>query len=295
MIDQITITSKRRGEITLTRGDRVGIYLDDVDFGKVEGNHNLYNYYNQVGASIASTVIGTRDISITGHVLEDWQDTMRERYDLIERFFNPTEDLTIHFRGYKIDFRPDMSVGWERDHKANNRYGRKFLVQGTAAFPLFAEEEQTQVTFDTQEKLFRFPTSFGSDTPFAFAVTSETYGTTVNNNGDTATGVTCQISFTASVTNPRIVNRTTGKFVAVNRTFVGGETLEICTSEGNKYMRVTDSNGATVSVMRYRHVNNSWWKLQPGENAVSVTCDDVTEIGGMSVTLFYTPLYMEVE
>ena len=295
MIDQITIESESRGTIEMVRGTRLGYYLDDVEFAKPDVNHNTYSYSNQVGASIASTSVGERDITIRGYVLEIGQNTLQDRCDALNDYFSPLEDYTLHYKGWKMKFRPDGPIIWAREFKSNNMGGRSFMLQATAAFPLFSKTENTAVTFDSEEKLFHFPTSFGSDTPFAFSVTSEVYGVDVFNDGGADTGIIGQITFTGSVTNPRLVNRTLGKYVGVNHTFAAGEVLEISTISGDKHITLIDSGGQTVNLMKKRDVGTTWWQLIPGINAVSFTCEDVTEIGSMSVVLYYAPLRWEVE
>lgn len=295
MINQITIVSEGHGTIEMSRYNRLGYYLDDVEFEKPQVSHNTYSYSNQLGTSIASTAVGERDITIKGYVVEIGQNTLQERCDVLNDFFNPLDDYTLYFKGYKIGFRPDGPVIWSREFKSNNQAGRQFMIQATAPFPLFTAAESTVVTFDTEERLFRFPTSFGSAAPFAFAVTSEVYGVDIYNAGGANTGVVAQMTFTGSVTNPRLVNRTLGKFIGVDYTFSAGEMLEISTVSGDKHLILTNGAGQTSSLMKQRNVGTVWWQLTPGMNAISFTCDDTTEIGNMSVALFYSPLRWEVE
>ena len=41
---------------------------DGLDWGTAPAQHNTYNYLNQIGVTISSTMIKERDITITGYV-----------------------------------------------------------------------------------------------------------------------------------------------------------------------------------------------------------------------------------
>lgn len=294
MIDQITITSlSERGSIDIIRGDRRGYFLDDVDWGQLSGSHNTYQYYNQVGADIVSTVVGTRDISITGFVIED-QDTMETRCQFLNTFISPKEDYELLYKDKKITFRADSSITWSREFKYNNQWGRKFLIQGTCGFPLFQGAENIQQSFDSTVPMFHFPCDFGSDEALVYGTTTETYNIEVDNEGGFDTGLIAEIIFTAAVSNPKLVNTTTGEYIGVNYTFARDDVLRIETTSGKKSMILTRGETET-NLIRYRDVGMSWIQLVPGTNQLSLECSDSTQLGGMTPYVYYTPLYQEVE
>lgn len=296
MIDEITLTSLRgRGSINMTRYDRYGFWLDDVDWGQVEGSHNTYSYYNQVGESIVSTTVNTRSISLTGFIVES-HGALRERCDLLNAFISPVEDYELRYQDRKIQFRPDSSVQYSREYLTNNLKIRKFLIQGTAPYPLFSGAENTVVGFDANTAKFIFPNAFGTDgSAVIFGLTQRAYSAVVENSGGFETGVFAEIKFTGTVENPAICNATTGKYIRLIRTFVAGESLSVCTVAGSKYMTMTDTDGVTSNAMKYRDYEMSWVQLQPGPNLITLACDEDYQIPYMNATLYFTPLYLEVE
>ena len=92
-------------------------------------------------------------------------------------------------------------------------------------------------------------------------------------------------------------NLTTEGMIGVNRTFTRGESLEISTLPGKKSMILTAADGKQQNMMRYRDINTTWTKmlLAPGRNLLALDCDDLDQRDAMSVTVFYTPLYLEVQ
>lgn len=295
MIKEITITSlSGRGSLFLKDREYWGYWLGSVDWGQVQGQHQTYNYLNQVGESIVSTTVGARPLSITGWVV-DGAGKIQERCDFLNSFISPVEDYALEYKGKKIRFRPDISVAYSREYMKNNEKVRRFLIQGTCPFPLFTDSEETAELFDQTKKLFRFPTDWGRTAPLVFAVSGKAYNAVLNNKGGFSNGFTVRIKFSGAVQNPKIWNMTTGKFIGVNYTFSRGEQLEISTVPSGKYITLWTESGQRVDLIKYRDYQTAWIQLQPGENLIAVDCAELDQRGSMEVTVYYTPLYLEVE
>lgn len=296
MIDELNITSlDGRGSLFLKKKDFWSYWLGPVDWGQVQGQHQTYSYYNQVGESIVATTIRSRPISITGWVVDVGEGTLQNRCDFLNAFISPVEDYLLEYKGKKIRFRPDISVAYSPEYIKNNERVRRFLIQGTCPYPLFSDKEDTAVPFDQTGKRFRFPTNFGRTQPLVFAVVGKAYNMHILNKGGFSTGVIVRIRFTGEVVNPKILNLTTDKFDGVNRTFASGEQLEISTLPGNKHMTLWAPDGNRENLIKYRDYRTAWIQLQPGDNLIAVSCDDLDQRANMDVTLYYTPLYLEVE
>lgn len=295
MIDEIKITSlSGRGTLFLKNREYFGYWLGPVDWGQVSGQHQTYSYLNQVGKSIVSTTVGTRPLSITGWVV-DGGGQIQDRCDYLNAFISPVEDYELEYKGKKIQFRPDISVAYSREYIKNNEKVRRFLIQATCPFPLFKDSEDTAVPFDQTGKMFHFPTDWGQEEPLVFAVIGKAYSITVTNRGGFSTSFIVRIRFFGEVQNPKIWNMTIGKFIGVNHTFSNGEQLEFSTVSGSKHMTLWTANGEKVDLIKDRDYRTSWIQLQPGANLIAVDCADLDQRVSMDVTLYYTPLYLEVE
>lgn len=295
MIDEIKITSlSGRGTLFLKKREYFGYWLGPVDWGQVSGQHNTYAYYNQVGESIVNTTVGTRPLSITGWVV-DGEGQIQSRCDYLNTFISPVEDYELEYKGKKIGFRPDISIAYSPEYMKNNEKVRRFLIQGTCPYPLFTDSEDTEVPFDQTGKMFHFPTDWGQETPLVFAVIGKAYSITVTNKGGFSTGFVVRIRFSGEVQNPKIWNMTTGKFIGVNRTFERGEQLELSTNPGSKHITLYTADGEKTDLIKYRDYRTTWIQLQPGANLIAVDCADLDQRASMDVTLYYTPLYLEVD
>lgn len=295
MITEIKITSlSGRGTLFLKNREYFGYWLGPVDWGQVQGQHQTYSYLNQVGESIVSTTVGTRPLSITGWVV-DGNGQIQDRCDYLNSFISPVEDYELEYKGKKIQFRPDISVAYSREYIKNNEKVRRFLIQGTCPYPLFTDSEDTEVPFDQTGKMFHFPTDWGQTNPLVFAVIGKAYSMTIANKGGFPSGFIVRIRFSGEVQNPKIWNMTTEKFIGVNRTFESGEQLELSTAPGSKHITLWTSDGTKEDLIKYRDYQTSWIQLQPGTNLIAVDCADLDQRASMDVTLYYTPLYLEVE
>ena len=296
MIDKITITSLLgRGSVSMAKKDFAGYWLGPVDWGQVTGQHQTYRFPSQVGESIVSTTVGGRPLSITGWVIDGGAGDLQARCDFLNAFLSPVEDYSLEYKARKIQFRPDSSVVYSRTYRENNLFLRKFLIQATCPYPLFTDLADTIIPFESDGKLFRFPTDFGMESPVVFGSLEKIYSVEVMNSGGFAAGLVVRMKFDGKVDNPRLKNLTTGKMIGVKRSFSTGEQLEISTLPGSKFMNLYTAEGEKVNLIKYRDYETSWVQLQPGRNLLALDCDDLEQRAAMAVTVFFTPLYLEVE
>lgn len=296
MIKEITITSLTgRGSVTMRDRNYKGYWLGPVDWGAVQGTHQTYSFPDQVGESIASTTVEKRALSVTGWVVDGGTKDLQLRCDFLNSFFSPVEDYTLEYQGKKLQFRPDSSIRYSPEYIKNNEKVRRFLLQATCAYPLFTDQSDTGAAFDSTGKLFRFPNSFGREAPVVFGTRSTTYSVEVNNPGGFATWITAKFTFSGVVEDPQIKNLTTGEVLGVNRRFTRGEVLELSTKDGSKYMRLTTAEGIRENILKNWDFRTDWLQLAPGRNMLALGCKDLEQRANMSVAVYFTPLYLEVE
>lgn len=294
MIQEITITSAR-GSVSMKTRDFTGYWLGPVDWSQVSGSHQTYSSPNQVGEMISSTKVGPRSLSITGWVVDAGTGDLRQRCDFLDAYISPVEDYTLEYEGKKITFRPDRSIVYSDEYKKNNRKVREFLIQGICGYPLFTDQSDTAVGFDSTGKMFRFPNNFGREAPAVFGTKNTTYTLEVNNPGGFQTWITAKFTFSGTVEDPLIRNLTSGESLGVRRTFTRGEVLELSTKPAHQYIRLYTPEGEQKNILKYWDINTDWIQLNPGRNMLALGCKDLEQRAAMSVTVLYTPLYLEVQ
>ena len=295
MIESIVVESISDGT-TLPMGmDGAQEYwLTEVDWGQAEGSHITYSMANQQGETIVSTSLLSRPLSITGWVIED-STPLRTKCNFLNQFISPSKDYLLKYESYQIQFRPDTSVKYGREHTVNNVKMRQFLIQGTCPQPFFSSIVPITTLFDFSTKRFRFPTTFGQREPLIFATTDKVYNTRIFNPGGYSSGVIIQIDFIGNVTNPRIRDLQTNQLIGVDLSFVNGDRLTMVTIPGQKSMAARYSDQRVENVIKNRNVQTTWLQLSPGNNTWALECDDLSQRVNMDVQVMFTPLYLEVE
>lgn len=297
MIDEITLTNKATGKtIILGKNGWQEFWLENIDWGQIEGSHNVYSSYNVPGDTVISTRILTRPVSITGWIISDITKSVDERAAVLNKFISPEYDYTIGYDKYQLEFKPDTSIVYGRgNHQVSNDQMRKFQIVGTSHKPFFEEKSATKSLFEDIEKTFVFPTDFGYEEPLIFGIFNQAGSKLINNTGSCAVGVLIHIEFTDTVTNPRIQDLSTLEYIQVNTDFVNGDILEINTENGNKSIQVAHANGSTEDYLRYRDPSMTWLKLNPGYNDWNLSASLDGMVQNMSVSVTFTPRHLEVE
>ena len=297
MIDEISIENISTGRtLILGKDGWQDFWLEDIDWGQIEGSHNTYAFYNVPGDTVVSSRILTRPVTITGWIIADGTKTLEERAAILNKFVSPEYDYVIRYDKYKLSFKPDVSIVYgHNNHTINNDVMRKFQILGTSHQPFFEESTASKSLFEEIEGLFYFPTDFGYNENIVFGVASQAGSKLINNTGSCAIGAIIHIEFTGSVTNPKIQDLSSLEYIKVNSSFLTGEILEICTIPGKKFIQVAHVGGTIENYIRYRDPNMTWLKLQPGYNDWSISAQDPNTVINMQVSVIYTPQHLEVE
>ncbi len=91
---------------------------------------------------------------------------------------------------------------------------------------------------------------------------------TPDNEGNFETGAL--LAMTGPVTNPRVLNLTTGQTIGVTLVVADGSVLVIDLTERTVLLNGTASRMSTLTA------DSEWWALQPGENQIRYSADTAT-------------------
>lgn len=115
----------------------------------------------------------------------------------------------------------------------------------------------------------KFPFSF----PFNVGSAQQTL--TCTNNGDTATPI--YAVFHGDITNPRLDNITTGKFIKATMNLALQDTLVINTTPGRHSCRYVTAAGVDNNGFPYISSDSEFFMLEPGDNTITFSAS--TSIG----------------
>lgn len=270
--------------------------LDKVEWGQIEAAHHSYKYVNQVGVTIVSTTLETRDVSIVGWIVADTEESMEKRKHTLNRFVNPMQFINLKYKEYDLDFKPSKTVQYTANIYDNNEVVCKFKITGIAADPLFRDSSQSKVTAATVHGGFHFPLMINVEDngkpTIMFGYKEPSLILDVYNKGDTPTGFIIKFKAKGTVVNPSVIDVNTQKYMKINKTLVAGEEITINTVTGAK--KITGVlNGVESNYYKYKDLKSTWLDLDVGDNLFRYDAD--SNLDALEVYFYFYNRYLEVE
>lgn len=293
MIESLVLTNTVTLQSVLLDKDNSDLVLDEADLGTVEGTHHSYKYVSQVGVYIDSTTLEQRTVAISGWVIGDTYDELRENKKVLNRLVNPLHPIdAVVQEKYKLTFKPDYSVKYSVSYEENNEVLCKFLIQGTCADPMFTTKDKQSALIASTIPKFRFPLVIPQGTGILMGLREPSLLATLNNEGDIDTGLLVTFSCTSTVTNPSLLNVDTREFIKVNKVLSAGEQIVISTGSGEKSIKGI-INSVEYNYFKYMDFDSTWLQLHTGENTLKYDADN--NVAGLEVLISFLPKYLEVQ
>lgn len=297
MVENIILRDLTNGGVLeLSQEDTPYFILKEVDWGTIKATHNQTRYVKQIGTTLISTVLGTRDVEISGWVIAKNENEMTRRKSVLNGFFNPMHTYQIEYDKYKLEVEFNQTVRYSRDKKWNNEVACEWKVDGISTDPLFYElDGKSADTTDTEAK-FKFPFIFSQETTedLVFGEVKINSIIRITNGGQVDTGFIINLSSFGDVKNPKITNVRTGEEIIINKTMTDGEEIVINTNIGNKsVMGRPNSESELTSYYNYRDFNSTWLQLVIGDNFFIVTAEENYE--NLKAKFSFNRAYMEVQ
>lgn len=298
MVENIILRDLTNGGVLELSQENTPFYiLKEVDWGTIKATHNQTRYVKQVGTTLISTVLGTRDVEISGWVIGRNQNEMSIRKTRLNSFFNPMHTYQIEYDIYKLEVIFNQSIRYSRDRSWNNEIACEWKIDGISTNPLFYELDSiANESTDTDPK-FKFPFMFSVDTNEDLIFGEVKINTIIRiiNGGQVDVGMTIKLSSFGEVKNPIITNVETGEYIKINKTLASGEEVLINTNIGSKSVKGRmDSNSEYENYYNYRDFGSSWLQLSMGNNYFIVTAEEGT-YESLKAKFSFNRAYMEVQ
>lgn len=299
MVERIILTNQTTGQVlTLDKTKTIEYILDSVDWGQIQSTHHSYKFLNQVGVYVEGTTLETRDISVTGWIVERNEEQMTVQKRWINAFVNPMQKMLLSYSKYVIEFLPYTSVKYSVIYPENNELICKFKIDGLAFDPLFKGENKTLVSAAEYNGHFHFPMSLGVEDDgtgyetVIFGVRNNVLIINVYNGGAVSTGMEIMFKARGAVTNPSIIKISTQEIIKINKTLEAGEEILINTTIGEKGI-VGRLNGVESNYYKYRDLSSSWMQLDVGDNLLRYDAD--TNLNNLECYVYFYDKYLEVQ
>lgn len=235
---------------------------------------------DQVGATIQSTNIQPRPVTIVGCLVGDAQDVNKNKLLSVVR---PDIGGKLYADDYYLSVYPTATPIIEpKDRLA------RFQFSLLAPYPYWCKDNSASATLSGIQKLFKLPCNFSKT--YRFGELMQTQFMNVANRGQVPIPYTATFVAKGDVENPKITNATTGKFLLIKKTLVSGERLVVEITHERTYVTSSvegDCRGALS-------LTSNLFRLDVGDNVLKpeassglenmqVDIDFATEIVGIAL------------
>ena len=270
--------------------------LDSVDWGVVKGTHYSFKYVNQNGVYVTGTDLETRNISITGWVVANDENSMENKKSILNGFFNPEQAIDLTYKKYALRFLPNSSIKYSNKPKENNEIICKFKVDGLCPDPLFKDKDEQKISAANTKAMFHFPLTISNNPNppggVVFGLRQPSLIVDIINTGSVSTGMRIVLKAKGTLENPKLINAETQEFFRIKKTMQAGEEIIIDTEIGKKKIQGI-LNGNTKNYFKYRDYDSTWLQLKVGSNLFKYEADQNVE--NLEVYIYYNNRYLEVQ
>lgn len=246
------------------------LYEGGIDWGSVNTTHNTFQYPEQIGTHIASTTLGTRDVSINGYILvgQGSESELEERKKILSALVNPFDDVRLVTGKYSLTGKPSKNVTFSNTYKENNEVLCKFLINVYCNDPLFETNDSIGVSItDDVMPMFRFPLVIPMG-GMVFGIRKKALFTDIPNNGVVDVGGIFTFTAIGTVNYPSIFNVATRETMRINKVMVAGESIVINTNKGSRSIIGTTEGVDKDYLMYWDFDTNDWLQIHAGANVL---------------------------
>lgn len=235
---------------------------------------------DQVGATIQSTNIQPRPVTVVGCLVGDAQDVNKNKLLSVVR---PDIGGKLYADDYYLSVYPTATPIIEpKDRLA------RFQFSLLAPYPYWCKDDSASATLSGIQKLFKLPCNFSKT--YRFGELMQTQFINVPNRGQVPIPYTATFVAKGEVVNPKITNATTGKFLLIKKTLVSGERLVVEITHERTYVTSSvdgDCRGALSLTSNLFRLDVGDNVLKPeaasGLDNLQVDVDFATEIVGIAL------------
>ena len=121
MVEELMITNTSLNITCIMNMDDADylLYEGCIDWGNISITHNTFQYSQQIGKSLTNSVVGTRDISISGWIIGT-KEEIESKKKRLSTIINPLNDVEIDVGKWRMTGRPSSNVSFSNNRTENN-------------------------------------------------------------------------------------------------------------------------------------------------------------------------------
>jgi len=237
--------------------------------GDVEAETQSQRAPYQDGVQYIDSIFNPRPITIQLKISASNEEELSSFRKNLSSTFNPKLGLGkltyVEGEDKKEIMVVSESIPYFPDGQGNRgRWFQKAMIDLIAPNPYWLDPNQTSMPLQAYVGNFTLPFTL----PFELGKSGAR--TILYNEGDVPAPV--RIDIQGPVTNPQIINHTTGEWLRVNRSIAADEILHINTTDGSKRVEIY-RDSQVYSVFGSLDHDSNWIKLDIGENEIEHIAD----------------------
>ena len=229
-----------------------GIDTLSVKLNKAQG-------IDQVGSTIQSVNVQSRPVNISGVLVGEFQ---TENKDRLLSVIRPDLSGKLYADDFYLSVRPTATPAIEQ--KPNFA---QFQFSLLAPYPYWQKDDSASATLSGVSKGFKFPWNISK--PYRFGSVMSAQFININNRGQIPIPYTVTFTALAAVTNPKIIDASTNKYLLLNKELVAGERVVIEITHERTF--VTSSvDGECRGAL---DLKSNFFRLKVGDNVLKPDAD----------------------
>ena len=218
---------------------------------------------DQVGSTIQSVNVQSRPVNISGVLVGEFQ---AENKDRLLSVIRPDLQGKLYAGEFYLTVRPTATPAIEQ--KPNFA---QFQFSLLAPYPYWKKDDSASATLSGVSKKFKFPWNISR--PYRFAEVVFAQFINISNKGQVPIPFTVTFTALAAVTNPKIIDAATNKYLLLNKEMVAGEKVVIEITHERTF--VTSSvDGECRGAL---DLKSSFFRLKVGDNVLKPDADEGKE------------------
>lgn len=209
---------------------------------------------DQVGSTIQSVNVQSRPVTVSGVLVGDFQTKNKDRLLAVVR---PDLSGKLYADDYYLNVNPSATPTIEQ-----RKHFAAFQFSLLAAYPYWQKDDSASATLSGVAKRFKFPWKISKSYSYGEVVTAHFIN--INNIGQVPIPFTVTFTALAEVTNPKIIDAATNKYLLLKKTMVAGEKVTIEITHDRTFVN-SSVDGECRGAL---DLTSSFYRLAVGDNVL---------------------------
>lgn len=250
------------------------------DFTSLNVSASMTQAISQIGGTISSQVISSRNLSLSGMIYRKVEETKKK---LLETFVPFVEGVLTVNKDFKINCFTTTTPSIEIKREAPN-----FSLSLVCPFPLFRSSQNKVFDLNYQIGMFKFPWNMSN---YKFGERSIKYNFGIENEGHFDSPYKMTLKSLGNVVNPKIIvlkkDNSTSELI-FNKTLVNGDIVEI-ESDNTGIKAMFEDNEGKKDMTGLIDFNSDFLEIPRGYSVIKISAESGGE--GLQCRIEYPLLY----